>query len=359
MQTLDNNHRISLAKRSFVTRNVDLQDAVRLAHTGQPEAGDLVLAKVVHIGQHQRIELPSGRRNRLFIGDEILVAYGNRYATDQFEAKVPSALEPCCLVAAGGIAGSFVSRNTAVRMPTRIEPVGLVCREDGSRINLRDYALSHDPILPGNQPKTWVVVGSGMNAGKTTTVANIIRGARQQGARVAALKITGTGAGGDLWHFKDAGAQCALDFTDAGYATTAGISTEEINNISHSLISQVHEQVDLIVIEIADGLFQRETGAVLAHSPLMSAAEKVVFATSDPMAAESGVRMLKSYGITPCAISGAITASQLSSQEAEQATDIKVLDKQGLASGKLHQAQPEVQGLATNEVYCAHTAAAS
>jgi hypothetical protein len=54
-----------------------------------PRAGDVVLARVEKIGQHPRIELPDGRRATLFTGDEVLVAYGNRYAPDQFEAEVP------------------------------------------------------------------------------------------------------------------------------------------------------------------------------------------------------------------------------------------------------------------------------
>src|SRR3954454_23567636 len=54
-------------------------------HDVAPNAGDVVLAEVLEIGQHQRIERPDSRRAVLFEGDEILIAYGARYAPDQFE----------------------------------------------------------------------------------------------------------------------------------------------------------------------------------------------------------------------------------------------------------------------------------
>jgi len=48
--------------------------------------------------------LPNGRRQTLFEGDEIIVAYANRHAPDQFEAEVPDSLSDCHLVASGGVA---------------------------------------------------------------------------------------------------------------------------------------------------------------------------------------------------------------------------------------------------------------
>ena len=79
--------RISTAKAAFSTRRVCFSQATSLL-CGQhsPRAGDLVLARVTRLGQHSRIELATGRRARLHIGDEVIVCYGNRYAPDQFEA---------------------------------------------------------------------------------------------------------------------------------------------------------------------------------------------------------------------------------------------------------------------------------
>ena len=61
----------------------------RLLRDAEPQPGDLVLARVTRVGQHQHIEQVTGRRAKLWQDDEIIVAYGNRYAPDQFEAFVP------------------------------------------------------------------------------------------------------------------------------------------------------------------------------------------------------------------------------------------------------------------------------
>ena len=51
-------------------------------------------------------------------------------------------------------------------------------------------------------------------------VASIVRGLTAAGYRVAAGKVTGTGAGGDFHMFVDAGATRVLDFTDFGFSST-------------------------------------------------------------------------------------------------------------------------------------------
>ena len=93
--------RLEQAKRAFVTRRVDFNQAWTLSRQHAPRTGDLVLATVTELGHHSRIELPSGRRAQLYVGDEIVVAYGERYAPDQFEAVVPKEFGPCHLVAGG------------------------------------------------------------------------------------------------------------------------------------------------------------------------------------------------------------------------------------------------------------------
>ena len=78
------------------------------------------------------------------------------------------------------------------------------------------------------------------------------------------IKITGTGAGGDIWQYQDCGAQHVLDFTDAGHASTMGLERRRARHrLQSSLIGEVDGKVDVIVAEIADGLLQSETQKVL------------------------------------------------------------------------------------------------
>ena len=50
-----------------------------------------------------------------------------------------------------------------------------------------------------------------MDAGKTQTATFLVRGMVTAGLRVGYAKVTGTGAGGDIWWLKDAGADPVLE----------------------------------------------------------------------------------------------------------------------------------------------------
>ena len=211
--------RVRVAKRAFTTRRVDL-DVVRALSTAEcaPNAGDLVLAKVIQVRQHPRIETPEGRKAQLYAGDEIVVCYGNRYAPNQFEARVPADLSTCHLVAGGGVAARMGVRHSGMKPATTIEPIGLLLDAQGQRINLRQFDLTspkmprptsahvgqEQPHCTSHRPaRVLAVVGSSMDAGKTTAAGQLIRGLSAAGLRVGAAKITGTGSGGDLWHMID------------------------------------------------------------------------------------------------------------------------------------------------------------
>ncbi len=98
-----------------------------------------MIARVAEIGKHTRLESPVSRRQLMFVGQEIMVAYGNRYAPDQFLAHVPDSLEPCHLVAGGGLAGYVTEMHASIDAATAIEPIGLLATKNGV-VNLRDFA---------------------------------------------------------------------------------------------------------------------------------------------------------------------------------------------------------------------------
>jgi len=216
------------AKRAYTTRRCDFGDVRYLLTAGTaPQAGDVVLARVEEIGQHSGLHAVSGRRSTLFVGDEIIVAFGNRYAPDQFEAVVPTDLGPCQLAAGGGVAARVVASHVKMRKATQLRPLGLLADANGRPLNLQHYSL---PCVEGRprRPVTIAVVGTSMNSGKTTTAAHLVRGLRAAGLAVSAAKVTGTGAGGDPWLMRDAGAAQVLDFTDAGHASTYKLPLETL-----------------------------------------------------------------------------------------------------------------------------------
>lgn len=324
--------RLAGVRRSFSTRRVCLPDGLRLLQRGvEPRPGDLVLARVASIGQHSRLELPDGRRSQLYAGDEIVVAYGHRYAPDQFEAEVPGDLDECHLVAAGGIASRLVSKHMRVKHPTRIKPIGLLATMDGGPLNLLEWRLDSRSI-PKPLPPVVVVAGTAMNAGKTTAAASLIKGLQRAGKRVGAAKVTGTGAGGDYWQMKDAGALEVVDFTDAGYASTYLLAPQEVEKVFLRLLSHLGGlKLDAIVVEVADGILQAETAGLLASPGFSYYCNRLVFAAGDSMGALAGVQWLHRKGLEVCAVSGTVTASPLAVRETSSALGLPVLGKRDLS----------------------------
>ena len=336
IQVYSNIARIRNASWAFTTRRVARDTAkILLPLEGKPQPGDLILATVDFLGQHPGLQLPNGRRKQLFPGDEIVVAYGNRYASNQFEAVIPETFGPCHLVAGGGIASRAVSWHVSMKKgPTLITPIGLLGDLNNKRMNLCDFALSPINEIKTGLPTAIAVVGTGMDSGKTQSCAFLVRGLISAGLRVAYAKITGTGAGGDTWLLTDAGANPVLDFTDAGMATTYMITIEQLELLLMTLMGHIaKENVDAMVLEIADGVMQQETAALLKSPVFASLVAGIVMASQDSMGASAGIHFLKHYAKPPVlAISGIISAAPLQVREAEIALKLPVYDREGLAT---------------------------
>jgi hypothetical protein len=315
-----------LLKHAYTTRHVHPHaPAGLLVGDIKPQVGDLVLARVDQVGQHKRLELRDGRRALLFPGDEIVVCYGNRYAPDQFEAELPEDIGPCHLVAAGGVASRELSRHASVGEATRITPLGLLAAADGTTLNLSQFRLPPPDAV--ERPPTFVVVGSSMNAGKTTTAANLARGLVAAGWNVGAAKATGTGAGGDVWFMMDAGADPVLDFTAAGLPSTYLAGDEAVERTFAELVGHLAAaRVDALVLEVADGVCHMETRALIESSRFGELVDGVLFAATDALSAAAAVEYLRDLGLPLLAISGMVSASPLAAREAVAMTGLPVLD---------------------------------
>lgn len=332
------------AKIAFTLRRVPAERMETLVSGAvRPRSGDLVLARVDRILSQSRLELTSGRKAALHVGDEILVAYGDRYATDQLEARIPADLGATNLVATGGLAADMVSRTSGVRPPTHITPIGLIGDARGAPLNLRQFAL--EPVAERKaRPRTVAVLGTAMNSGKTTTARHLIAGLSRAGLRPGAAKITGTGSGGDYWVMSDAGAHRVLDFTDAGYSSTYRIPFQEVQAVAANLIGHLAEAgCDVIVLEVADGLFQEQNAELIRSEFFHDNVDGVFFAAGGSMGAAAGIAELRSAGIPILGVSGKLTASELSIREARQFLDVPVYAKAQLGDPAL---APQLVGMA-------------
>jgi hypothetical protein len=330
--------RLRRAAWAFTTRRVLHEHEFLIGRPAlSPRPGDLVLARIDMLGFHRGLQLRNGRRRTLFPGDEVVVAYGNRYASSQFEALVPRTLGPCHLVASGGVASKALSWHTKLSQgPTSITPIGFLLRADGERANLIDYRIEPVEELSTPYPPTIAVVGTAMDAGKTSTAAYLVRGMMRSGLHVGYAKVTGTGACGDMWLLKDAGADPVLDFTDAGYVSTYRVPTPDLERIFVTLIEHVaREHVDAIVIEVADGVLQAETAALLESPKVKAVLGSIFFAASDAAGAMAGVTWLTQRDLPIAGIGGLLTTSPLQRTEATTATGIDTYRLDDLAQAEI------------------------
>jgi len=217
-----------------------------------------------------------------------------------------------------------------MKKPTRIMPVGLLGDARGRPLNLRQFALR--PVTGGRRVPVLAVVGTSMNAGKTTAAADLIRGLVGAGHRVGSAKVTGTGAGGDTWHAIDAGAARVLDFTDAGVPSTYLASEAELLRVFTTLTGTLAASgVDAVILEVADGLPQRETAMLLRSPAFRDFVDGIVFAANDALGAVAGAQWLAAEGLSLKAVAGCLTASPLALRETAAAVDAPVLTRAQLA----------------------------
>ncbi len=301
----------------------------------RPAPGSIALARLETIGKNARLELVNGRPATLHEGDRLAVVFGNRYATEQFEGYARCHGDLCDLLSMGGLCGLVQSKHAAIPEPSKLRLLGTLGDQDGRPLRMHEFAVP--PIPVPESPRIIAVCGSSMDAGKTHTAMSLVMGLKRHGERVGGIKLTGTASGRDTWNLLDAGAFPALDFIDGGYASTHLCPVEDLLNLFHLLLAHAATAgASTVVIEIADGLLQKETSALLQCAAFRKTVQHWLFATGDPMAAESGVRLLRSWDISPLAISGLISMSPLGMREAFGATGVRCITAKELQQGTLN-----------------------
>jgi hypothetical protein len=224
----------------------------------------------------------------------------------------------------------MVARNSRIKPATRLAPSARLLGADGRAVNLAQFALSPRPAV--QHPPVIGVLGTSMNSGKTLATAQLVLGLRRAGFRVGAIKATGTGAFGDFNEYSDSGAHYVGDFTDAGMVTTYLEPLDRIKTAIETLIAEAgHQGCDIVVMEVADGLLQRETAGLIADPWFAQFISGLVFACGDAVAAMGGVAHLARLGLVADALTGLVSCSPMASNEAQAATGLPVLTKEDLA----------------------------
>lgn len=303
-----------------------------LSQDQAPSCHDVLIAQIVDMGRHTGIELEGGRKASLYLGDIVALAFGNRYATNQYEGYVPDHRPLYHMLSQGGVCGEVVSAAYSMGAPTIVRPLGYLADQDGGIANLRSYARTKRGSV--QLPKIIVAVGSSMDAGKTTMASSIVHGLSNAGKVVHAGKLTGTACVKDLNAMFDAGASMVMDFNHMGFASTFRASDYELREICDGMTNALADgEPDFIVLEIADGVIQEETKTMLNYMKNMSMIDHLCLAVHDALAAPTCVEFLRTmWGITPTLVSGMVTISPLSSREASGLIPYPVLSREELRS---------------------------
>lgn len=296
-----------------------------------PEVGDLVYGTVTSIGQHHSLENRYGRIHNIYRGTKAAFVFGNRYAPDYYEGVIPETLpEEVDLLARSGVVGKVLAKSSKVADPSRIRIEGYLTDKDGKVINTRN----HPVIVPKRSEKKFprakmiLVVGTAMNAGKSAAASSCCLTLASGGYEVRASKVTGTASLKDILHMNDAGASYYADFTYLGYPSTYLLSEKEMFHIFDSLdLKYANNRENYWVVELADGINQRETAMLLKSPEIQDRIHKLIFCANDAFGAIGGLEVLeKKFGLRPDAISGVCSSSPLHVKELQEFTNIPVFN---------------------------------
>lgn len=297
----------------------------------RPEAGDLVYGKVQYMGFHSTLENKQGRIHVINDGSRAVFVFGARYAPDAFEGIVPDELpREADLLARSGMIGLMRHKNANIKDPTRVEVLGYICDTEGTVLNTRHFPLVKDPKVRSKserRAKLILVVGTSMNSGKSVTAASICWALSTMGHKVRGSKVTGTASLKDILRMEDAGASPVADFTHFGYPSTYLLGREQLLEIFNKLdLKYANNPGNYWVVEIADGILQREAAMLLECPEVTGRIHRLVFAAHDALGAIGGVRILEErFGLKPDIISGLCSASPLAIQELSEYTDVPVV----------------------------------
>lgn len=310
--------RVQLDKIASVTLRLELERNAVLGDEIPAEEGTVLAARVLTAKtSYNTMEDVHGRMVALHPGDVIAGALGHRDALYGYSGHVPEKVsvgDHLQLLNIGGVIGIGAQPVPGLGDPFSIEVLGSVLEFPylGTRVgrpaNIARGALT-SAALPGDLPPIIALVGTCMDAGKTTAAAVIISELTRRGLRVAAGKLTGVSLRRDVLQMADCGAEPTAIFTDFGVVTT---SEATALRAAHSLVSHLADaEPDAIVLEMGDGLLGTYgVHALLSDPALRGAISATVLCAQDPVGAWGAKQLLADrYGISIAAVSGRVTDS--------------------------------------------------
>lgn len=309
----------SLARiTDFATRAYDVDPLPRDAWA----AGDYVVGEVVHAPRDSsRIESTDGREVEVVPGELVVGAFGVRAATlsavGSWDDIGPDGVMEA--LTGAGLLGRATSVAWRAPRIMRLEYRGHAVR-GGRKVVMKDFVpTSGAPPFTG---PVVLVVGTSMEAGKTSAAKVIIRQLKSAGLRVVGAKLTGAGRYRDILAMRDAGADAVLDFVDAGLPSSI-CPQPEYREALERLLAMIGEQApDVVVAEAGASPLEPYNGATL----LAGIGEQVrctVLCASDPYAV---VGVVQGFGIVPDLVAGVASNTTAGIELIRRLTGLEALD---------------------------------
>ncbi|HXK58570.1 MAG TPA: hypothetical protein PLP42_01630 [Acidobacteriota bacterium] len=283
---------------------------------GECDEGDVVLVRVQEVNTaYPTLETRDVEEVVLQKGQLLVGVLGNRKALRGFSGRTPLHLRPGVrlhLLNKGGVIGDCTAFNRDLGWPALVEYIGTVSL-NGRPLNLRDHAL---PLVDAPMPSIPVilVMGTCMNAGKTTVCKQILRMFSEKGFTVHAGKVAGVACLQDTQGMKAAGAKKALSFLDFGLPSTTEV--DSVVPVARSMVHYLAEgKPDFILLEMGDGILGGyQVASVFENTEFMDASLCTILCANDLMGVWGAIRWMGEHSPVPQArrpalISGPVTDS--------------------------------------------------
>jgi hypothetical protein len=325
----------SQIKWSWVSRLLDSNHEYEISraeeYNGIPVVGDLGLFRVARVGSHTRLINTDSKKLRIYEGDLFVGIFGNRYATDAFEAEVEG-LKDLSLLTTAGMVGRIKSSHKSIHRSTEVSFLGFLNDKiSNQKVNLKQAIFKtklfeHYLSKPKGPENLLVIVGSGMNSGKTTVCRKLVKSFSLRGLSVAACKLTGSVSPRDFDEMVSASATYVTDFSDYGFPSTYKCEEKELLDLVEIMLEDTEKfNPDITIMEIADGVLQQETHFLLTEPSFQKKVKGLVVAADSAPSALYTVNHVENLGYKVIALSGAITSSPLYVKEFEKTSAIPVI----------------------------------
>jgi hypothetical protein len=321
----------ALVARASVTRAARL--GPRVSWEPVPRArwrtGDLVAAEVDEPSLQATVEATDGRMVEVRAGDIVVGALGERAATLEVVGDwrdVGDDLRLAVLTRAG-VLGRVTSSAPGVRH--LIFPLAYRGHVVAGGSHLTMASALPPPPRRAPCPPTVLIIGTSMNAGKTTSAKTIIRALRALGLRVAGAKLTGVARYADILAMADAGAEIVMDFVDAGMPSSIGPPATVAAAVERIAFTVGGAGVDVLVAEAGASPLEPYNGEA-AIAALGDAVRFTVLCAQDPYAV---VGVTRSFALTPDLVAGRATATSAARRLLAHLSPAPALDLMDPAAG--------------------------